>query len=489
MKKLKLLMCLIVLSTKIFAQCADVIQPFVECDKGVYTFYFSIKNNTTWPMKGLTVANQLPNIYAVSSLFNGGKPFFNIPDIAPGATATYSVPLYVAAYSSTACLAFTFCNLDSPTVTPPPFIQCCTVDSICVDIPLCPGGPGGPGGDHCIDCDSLVELEYKPQDSLKNDCCYTLSFNNNYLPANIGTISFTGVAGTQFSTTTTGTGWAYIGTPSSTHQVISALPTGVGAGFYANFMNLCITSSTASPYKVAIRYTDVNGQCVCDDTLVFEQCDLVISNCAAIVGDSMYCKDNKTFIDFYIINTGTFPIQEVITNVTPTTNFSVTPSSVTFPNPNAINPGDTSGKITVQIDTINGGEAQFCLRVSTFDSIHSNTTFPTTCCTDSVKLCLPFINCVKTGCCEFDEMKIPNGITPNGDTKNDLWIINKPATCDSIDIVIMNRWGNKVYENKNYINTWGGTNQSGTLLPQGTYFAIITLKNGSRKGLYVDVRY
>jgi gliding motility-associated-like protein len=92
-------------------------------------------------------------------------------------------------------------------------------------------------------------------------------------------------------------------------------------------------------------------------------------------------------------------------------------------------------------------------------------------------------------CCCFAGLTIPNGITPNNDGINDVWSIKNTAICRKISVRIYNRWGNVVYRDDNYSNNWGGTNQSGDKLPQGTYFAVIRLDDDTESSLYLDLRY
>ena len=77
-----------------------------------------------------------------------------------------------------------------------------------------------------------------------------------------------------------------------------------------------------------------------------------------------------------------------------------------------------------------------------------------------------------------------NGITPNGDGKNDSWIL------DGIDsltnsVSIFNRWGDLVWKEDNYDNVnvvWVGKNNKGVELPPATYFYIIHAKGGPYSG-------
>jgi PKD repeat protein len=49
--------------------------------------------------------------------------------------------------------------------------------------------------------------------------------------------------------------------------------------------------------------------------------------------------------------------------------------------------------------------------------------------------------------------KIPNVITPNGDRKNDTFVIGVPNS----QVEIYNRWGKRVFLSENYIDDWGKT--------------------------------
>ncbi len=78
---------------------------------------------------------------------------------------------------------------------------------------------------------------------------------------------------------------------------------------------------------------------------------------------------------------------------------------------------------------------------------------------------------------------IPQGISPNGDGKNDTFIIPGILNSQPNTVTIFNRWGNVVYEKDNYQNDWYGQTDrafdllaSDGLLPDGTYYYIIDFK-------------
>jgi gliding motility-associated-like protein len=86
-----------------------------------------------------------------------------------------------------------------------------------------------------------------------------------------------------------------------------------------------------------------------------------------------------------------------------------------------------------------------------------------------------------------DDLFIPSVITPNGDGKNDTFIIN--ALIGPVKLLIFNKWGNEEYRSSDYANEWDGTNNKGDQLTEDTYYYIITLGNGTvRKGTVLIMR-
>ncbi|MES2567059.1 MAG: gliding motility-associated C-terminal domain-containing protein [Bacteroidota bacterium] len=78
-----------------------------------------------------------------------------------------------------------------------------------------------------------------------------------------------------------------------------------------------------------------------------------------------------------------------------------------------------------------------------------------------------------------------NGFTPDGDGINDNWIIENIENYPTNTVSIFNRWGTKVWNTSNYDNgqnRWDGKNQSGMALTSGTYFYVIEIENGIKKG-------
>ena len=103
---------------------------------------------------------------------------------------------------------------------------------------------------------------------------------------------------------------------------------------------------------------------------------------------------------------------------------------------------------------------------------------PTTTTTYSLRVTTP------QGCVANDDMlltvvpyciKPMNAFTPNGDGINDRWLITNGNCLANAQVQVFNRYGAKVYEDKNYRNTWDGT-YKGSPLPDGTYYYVITFR-------------
>jgi gliding motility-associated-like protein len=87
------------------------------------------------------------------------------------------------------------------------------------------------------------------------------------------------------------------------------------------------------------------------------------------------------------------------------------------------------------------------------------------------------------------DLFIPSGFSPNGDGKNDTFIINIPSGAKIELFEIFNRWGQLVFKDINGVidtSGWDGVcNQGlrlvGDSLPDGTYFYVLKLSNEKLK--------
>ena len=70
-------------------------------------------------------------------------------------------------------------------------------------------------------------------------------------------------------------------------------------------------------------------------------------------------------------------------------------------------------------------------------------------------------------------VRVKNAFTPNGDGNNDLWQVYDDFGClKNITVQVFNRYGNKVFESRDYRNNWNGT-YSGKPVPDATYYAVL----------------
>lgn len=76
------------------------------------------------------------------------------------------------------------------------------------------------------------------------------------------------------------------------------------------------------------------------------------------------------------------------------------------------------------------------------------------------------------------KLAIPNTFTPNGDGINDVWNIKYLDYYPKCTVDVFSRYGAKLFHSIGYSVPWDGTFR-GQLLPAGTYYYIINLRNGS----------
>lgn len=68
----------------------------------------------------------------------------------------------------------------------------------------------------------------------------------------------------------------------------------------------------------------------------------------------------------------------------------------------------------------------------------------------------------------------PNTFTPNGDGYNDSWEINGIGAYPNAEVVVFDRWGQKVFVSNGYAEEWDGT-RNGSALNSSTFYYYIQL--------------
>ena len=82
---------------------------------------------------------------------------------------------------------------------------------------------------------------------------------------------------------------------------------------------------------------------------------------------------------------------------------------------------------------------------------------------------------------------IPDAFTPNGDGRNDTWMIEGIENFEEYEIFIFNRWGQELFKSNNY-ESWDGT-YKGKKLPTGTYMYVISLYGEKKHSGTVTIIY
>lgn len=101
------------------------------------------------------------------------------------------------------------------------------------------------------------------------------------------------------------------------------------------------------------------------------------------------------------------------------------------------------------------------------------------------------------GCLKLDtivltqpsDLALPTIYTPNEDGDNDSFEIRGIEAYPDNEFIVVNRWGNVVYSEDKYHNTWKGTHLNGEELPDGVYFVILKINNEEiERNTYVHIK-
>ncbi|HPD66188.1 MAG TPA: PKD domain-containing protein [Bacteroidia bacterium] len=79
---------------------------------------------------------------------------------------------------------------------------------------------------------------------------------------------------------------------------------------------------------------------------------------------------------------------------------------------------------------------------------------------------------------KVDKFVAVDVITPNGDNINDYWIIRDLGYYSPVELTIFNRYGDVIYNSKDYKNDWDGT-RDGKEIPEGAYYYVVKTKQNT----------
>lgn len=122
---------------------------------------------------------------------------------------------------------------------------------------------------------------------------------------------------------------------------------------------------------------------------------------------------------------------------------------------------------TITLDTNDFASIAGCYAVTAIDSNRNESTWSDTVCLD---ICPTY--------------KLPNVMTPNGDGHNDLFIPFPYLYVDSIDLSILNRWGQVVFQTNNPDINWTGLHyKEKEMVSAGVYFYVCTVYQQGLHGI------
>lgn len=88
-----------------------------------------------------------------------------------------------------------------------------------------------------------------------------------------------------------------------------------------------------------------------------------------------------------------------------------------------------------------------------------------------------------------DTFNVPNVVTPNGDGKNDLWVLpNSYSNNPDATVIIFNSNGEEILNEKSYKNNWPSSSMSFPKQNMVFYYKIIDGKNGQKQGTITIIR-
>ena len=85
----------------------------------------------------------------------------------------------------------------------------------------------------------------------------------------------------------------------------------------------------------------------------------------------------------------------------------------------------------------------------------------------------------------YPEINVPNGFSPNGDGKNDVWQIDFIYQFPDCEVEVYNRWGERLFYSKGYAVPFNGQ-YKGKDLPVGTYYYVINLNHPAYPNAYTS---
>jgi gliding motility-associated-like protein len=316
--------------------------------------------------------------------------------------------------------------------------------------------------------------------------------------------------------------------PGGTFQLVAPLSSGITVNAQSGAINIS-SSTAAAPYWIFVKYTV--GTSNCQDAMTDSVLVVALPNAPTPVGPTTinYCigapspslaviVPSTELAGWYDVQTGISTIGSMLTlplngSTTPGIYYYAVGSSVlatgscTSPLVMFTVNASYPPVITASADTIickgettilAGSGCSNCsvawnpqptlgsMTAMTVPTAPMLTVIYTITATDSAGCTSTDAILISVNDCENEQLHVYSGFTPNGDGRNDLWIIDGIEMLQQPHVTIFNRWGVRVWDKAGYDNNsvvWNGHDMNGTPLPDGTYYYIITSEQpGSLKG-------
>jgi gliding motility-associated-like protein len=80
-----------------------------------------------------------------------------------------------------------------------------------------------------------------------------------------------------------------------------------------------------------------------------------------------------------------------------------------------------------------------------------------------------------------------NILTPDHNHKNDTWVVRNIQSYPANHVLIFDQWNQEVFSKDGYNNEWDGRNKAGEILPDGTYYYVLTFNDKLKYSGYITL--
>lgn len=161
---------------------------------------------------------------------------------------------------------------------------------------------------------------------------------------------------------------------------------------------------------------------------------------------------------------------------------------------------DANGYATIDFTNVNNGSYDNCgiaaavLSQSAFDCSNVGENIISVIVTDNngnettAQVIITVIASDACGSSNWEGPSVPDAFTPNGNNFNDTWVIPGLVGYNTKEMTVYSRYGTLVHYSSTYNNDWDGTLlNTGTPVPDGTYYYILNLDGGKQLNGYVYI--